>query len=68
MHAALESLNDVMRDLAREHEVPLYDLARDMPKSSECFYDDVHFNIRGAQDAAIGLARVIEAQDWLDDS
>jgi len=68
MHAALESLNDVMRDLAREHEVPLCDLARDMPKSSEYFYDDVHFNIRGAQDAAIGLARVIEAQDWLDDS
>ena len=68
MHAALESLNDVMRDLAREHEVPLYDLTRDMPKSSEYFYDDVHFNIRGAQDAAIGLARVIEAQDWLDDS
>ena len=56
MHEALESLNDVMRRVGANAGVPTYDLAKLIPKSSLFFYDDVHFNARGAHDAGIGLA------------
>lgn len=56
MHQAMESLNDVMREIAREDEIPCYDLARDLPKSLDLFYDDVHFNVRGAETAGVNLA------------
>jgi len=59
MNEALESLNDVMRQLAAEHGVPTYDLARLMTKSSDHFYDDVHFNTNGARVAGIELAYFI---------
>lgn len=59
MDRAIEFLNNVMRDVARDHNVPLYDLAAQMPKTLQFFYDDVHFNITGARAAGIGLAHVI---------
>jgi lysophospholipase L1-like esterase len=59
MHEALESLNDVMRQVAASADVSTYDLARVIPKSSEFFYDDAHFNVRGAHEAGTGLASVI---------
>jgi hypothetical protein len=59
MHEALESMNDVMRQVAAAANVPVYDLARVMPKSSEFFYDDFHFNVRGAREAGTGLASFI---------
>jgi lysophospholipase L1-like esterase len=59
MDEALESLNDVMRDVAQDHFVYLYDLARAMPKTREYFYDDVHFNVKGASVMALGLGHSI---------
>jgi lysophospholipase L1-like esterase len=59
MDEALESLNDAMRQIALEHAVPLYDLAKVMPKSLEYFYDDVHFNVKGARTAGTHLAAFI---------
>jgi lysophospholipase L1-like esterase len=56
MHEALEAMNGVMREVARERHVPLYDLARTLPKSSKYFYDDLHFNVQGARVAGSGLA------------
>src|SRR5215471_5532284 len=56
MHAALERVNDVMRDVAESKDVVLYDLARRMPKSTEYFYDDVHFNSNGARVAGTEIA------------
>ncbi|MBD2700281.1 SGNH/GDSL hydrolase family protein [Spirosoma sp. BT702] len=44
----LESYNDVTRALAADQHVHLIDLARKMPKSSEYFYDDMHFTEAGA--------------------
>lgn len=61
MDRALEALNDVMRQVARESGLRLYDLARSIPKSLEYFYDDVHFNQRGAHRAGEELAAVISA-------
>lgn len=59
MNEALTALNDQTRQVAREFSLPVYDLAVTMPKSRDFFYDDVHFNDRGAKEAAIGLAAVI---------
>lgn len=59
MDAALESVNDAMRQVAAEQAVPLYDLPKTMPKSTEFFYDDVHFNVKGARTAGEGLAAFI---------
>ncbi len=59
MHQAMERMNDSMRQIANSLDVPLYDLARLMPKSTEFFYDDVHFNTNGARVAGTHLAAVI---------
>lgn len=59
MDAAMERLNDRMRAVAAEDSVPLYDLARELPKSLEYFYDDCHFNTGGAATTARGLSRFI---------
>ncbi len=62
---ALESLNDAMRQVAAEQQIPLYDLRKILPKSTEFFYDDVHFNVRGAQAAGKGLAEFISSRSLL---
>jgi lysophospholipase L1-like esterase len=59
LNEALTALNDQTRQVAREFSIPVYDLAGTMPKSRDFFYDDVHFNDRGAHEAAVGLAAVI---------
>lgn len=59
LDAGLERFNDAMRAVAAEESIPLYDLARELPKSLEYFYDDCHFNIAGARAAGQGLARVM---------
>ncbi len=56
MDAALEALNDEVRALSVAERLPLYDLARDIPKSSTYFYDDVHFLPPGAAFAGTHLA------------
>src|SRR5947209_8034662 len=48
MDEALEALNEQMRRLDAENAIPLYDIAKAMPKSHEFFYDHVHFNERDA--------------------
>lgn len=63
MNEALTALNDQTREVAREFSVPVYDLALSMPKSRDFFYDDVHFNDRGAQEAAMDLAKLIEGMN-----
>jgi hypothetical protein len=57
MDEAMRSLNDVMLEVGHERSIPVYDLARELPKTFDCFYDDVHFNVEGAARAGRGLAR-----------
>jgi lysophospholipase L1-like esterase len=57
---ALESYNDVMRQLALDYDVPILDLARILPKSLEFFCDDCHFNVKGAGVAASLLSDLIQ--------
>jgi lysophospholipase L1-like esterase len=51
MDKAMKAYNNVMREVASENHVPVFDLALLMPKSLDFFYDDCHFNIEGARKA-----------------
>lgn len=59
MDRALEAMNDAVRDVAETADISLYDLAMQMPKSADFFYDDVHFNTRGARVAGMELSELI---------
>lgn len=45
----LEKYNDGTRQIANQKHVPMIDLAHLLPKSSEYFYDLVHFTNKGAE-------------------
>jgi lysophospholipase L1-like esterase len=47
--ALLEKYNGITRQVAIDADVPLIDLAKKLPKSSEFFYDFYHFNDAGAE-------------------
>ncbi len=53
---AMEAYNDAVRAVGAEFNVPVLDLARVLPKSGRYFYDDVHFNPRGADTVGAMLA------------
>jgi lysophospholipase L1-like esterase len=59
MDGALEAYNNVMRQVAAGYSIPLYDIARLIPKSREYFNDDVHFTVKGARIAGLELASLI---------
>ena len=56
---AMEAYNDAVRAVAATFDVPLFDLARRLPKSGAYFYDDVHFNPRGADTVGGMLASFV---------
>lgn len=56
---AMEAYNDAVRAVAAEFNVPVLDLSRLLPKSGEYFYDDVHFNPRGADTVGALLASFV---------
>jgi lysophospholipase L1-like esterase len=56
---AMEAYNDAVRAVAAQFDVPLLDLARLLPKSGDYFYDDVHFNPRGADTVGAMLASFV---------
>lgn len=58
--AVLESYNDVLRERAQTRQIPLFDLARLMPKSTAYFYDAYHFTNAGAAKVAELLAPELE--------
>jgi lysophospholipase L1-like esterase len=59
LDALMGRYNDVMKAVGTEQAVPVFDFASSVPKSTDVFYDDVHFNTRGADTAAALLARFI---------
>jgi lysophospholipase L1-like esterase len=52
MWKLLELYNGVMRETARQHHVHLIDLARQMPKSTEFYYDTYHYTNAGCRKVA----------------
>lgn len=55
----LEKYNNVMRNIAASSDILLYDLAKQIPKSREFFFDDCHFNNKGARFYADSLSAFI---------
>jgi lysophospholipase L1-like esterase len=56
----LELYNEVVRNTASKHGVHLIDLAREMPKTSEFFYDTYHFTNAGCAAVAEIVAKRLE--------
>ncbi len=48
----LESYNRILVAACRQWGIECIDLAADYPRTTECFYDDCHFTIRGSELAA----------------
>jgi lysophospholipase L1-like esterase len=65
MDRALRRLNDGMRRVAREQGTGLFDVEQLIPKSSQFFYDDCHFNVAGARRCGEGLAEYIRRERLL---
>ena len=65
MDAGLNIFNSTMREISSIHHVPLLDLAKIIPKSTEYFYDDCHFNIKGAQFTGKKLADFMTEQNLI---
>jgi lysophospholipase L1-like esterase len=59
----LETYNDAVRDITQQENVPLIDLATEMPKSSRYYYDYLHFTNEGSERVATlvfpGLSRAL---------
>lgn len=56
----LEQYNQVTREVAEEFNVLLIDLATEMPKSSEYFYDYYHFTNAGAEQVSNFIYRKLK--------
>lgn len=57
----LERFNDVTRRVAADVRCPLVDLARQLPKDPDLFYDDDHLNTAGARAAGALVAAALRA-------
>jgi lysophospholipase L1-like esterase len=51
--------NDFAKDMAAKENLLLCDLAAVVPKGTEAFYDDVHFNTNGARIVAQAMTDCI---------
>lgn len=45
----IELYNNALRDVAKTQDIPLVDLARQMPKRTSLFFDMEHFTLRGEE-------------------
>jgi hypothetical protein len=57
--AALETYNDAMREIAARMSAPVCDMAAILDGVEECFYDDMHHTIVGAERTGMALAAFI---------
>ena len=55
----MDSYNQVMLDLCKEHHLECYDLAAVLPKEPSVYYDDAHFTENGARLVASALSRYL---------
>lgn len=62
MWKVLELYNDVVRDLAKDKGVLVVDMANLMPKSTEYYYDMVHYTAAGSHKFADLLYKSIETK------
>jgi lysophospholipase L1-like esterase len=48
----LDRINDKTREVAKQLGLKVVDLDRELPRTTEVFYDDCHFNVEGARRVA----------------
>jgi hypothetical protein len=61
MARAMDSYNHTLLETCRGDSLECYDLAADIPKSTDAFFDEMHFNENGARLVAERLADYIAA-------
>ena len=61
----LELYNNKTRQIAKEKDIPLIDLATEMPKCSRYFYDVCHFTNQGSMKVADIISRHMESRQLL---
>lgn len=66
LDSAMALYNRAMVDVGARQHVPVFDLAANIPRTMDYFYDDVHFNVRGADTAARMLAGFMVRQHVFD--
>jgi lysophospholipase L1-like esterase len=59
MALLLNRYNECTRTVAEELDVPLVDLASQLPRDTTVFYDDCHFNVSGCAAVAEIIAEVL---------
>jgi lysophospholipase L1-like esterase len=62
LESLMERYNDATRAVGAAQGLPVFDLDRRLPHTSRYLYDDVHFNVRGADTTALLLARFMVEQ------
>jgi len=65
LDSAMRAYNAEMMRVGAEQGIPVYDLYGNIPRTLDNFYDDVHFNARGADTAARLLATFLAARGTL---
>jgi lysophospholipase L1-like esterase len=61
LNDAYTRYNEVIREAARQHDLPLVDLDHIVPKRAEYFHDSIHLSDRGHRVVAEATARVVLA-------
>ncbi len=60
LRSVLEAFNGQMRSVARRRGIALVDLARTLDDCTACFYDQWHFTVVGAREAAQHIAAALD--------
>lgn len=64
-HGAHDEMNEVIRDIGRDNDVPVLDFASAFPNDVAFYVDSVHLNARGAARKAEILAEMLVAEGLL---
>lgn len=60
--AEMERYNNVIRQVASDFDLPLYDAAREIPPDRRHFYDECHLNVEGARALATGVTETLRRE------
>lgn len=63
MTKLMERYNQTMLDVCRERKAICIDIANQLPRTLDTYYDDVHFNVTGATRMAEVIAKELERQE-----
>lgn len=62
---AIEDNNQIIRNVAAEYDIPLFDYAREMPVDENDWIDFMHMSPEGLRSQAESFAAFIDSQGWI---